>query len=554
MPVAYTAPLQGETLDMSGLMDSLKVRQAEEAARKKAIVDQMQARQKTADKMLSQVDGYDVSKLIPPLREHFKTYYNQKLEEINNFAIDDPVAARRAVQDIRTWFDTHASHNSEEVQNSRETYNSVATDPSSAAKFNENLPLYMQSAASPQSMILAQQAFEGANIVTQMGADGKVVYKSVDPETGEPAGDWSDITSWEAWANPATFTVPTQARYGKSAIQIGEGTVRDSAKAFNKDTWSRDEAYRVSQGIVEGGADNEDSAAARAWAVANLFSDAMRDNEALVTSYIQGDVNNSTYQLNSQYISDINNELVKQMAEASRFVVEEDEPTATSSDRDATIYRSDFDSSERFFLDSLQYLRTGELMETDENGVLVPLEDFEMYGGVRGTSYVLSALDTKNETIIIDNPNAGETENRIRSLQEELQGIGDQGSPEAMTIRREIQALEEGDAEPEQFEIQPKEVAFLPNGKVVLLDLSVKQTGTSYDKVKTIVLDGYRDREATQSLLQAIRRTYRDPNITLEGLQAGIVFGPQTEVENAATDVVNQTEQAAQSGGAFDDL
>jgi len=193
-------------------------------------------------------------------------------------------------------------------------------------------------------------------------------------------------------------------------------------------------------------------------------------------------------------------------------------------------------------------------MQTDENGVLVPLDDFEMYAGVKGTSYVLSALATKNETLVIDNPRAGETENQIRSLQEQLQNIEDQGSPEAMSIRREIQALEEGDAEPEQFEIQPKEIAFLPNGKIVLLDLSVKQTGTSYDKVKTIVLDGYKDREATQSLLQAIRRTYRDPNITLEGLQAGIVFGPQTEVENAANDAVNQTQEAAQSGGAFDDL
>ena len=554
MPVAYTAPLQGETLDMSGLMDSLQVRQAQEAARKKAIVDQMQARQKAADKMLSEAEGYDVSKLIPPLRDHFKTYYNQKLQDINDFATDDPVKARQAIQDIRSWFDIHAAHNSDEVQGSREAYNKVATDPSEAAKFNDQLPMYIQSAASPQSMILAQQTFEGSNIVTQMGADGKVVYKSIDPATGQPTGDWADITSWESWANPTTFTVPTQARYGKSAIQIGEGTVRDSAKAFNKDTWNRDEAYRVSRGIVEGGADNEDSAASRAWAVANLFSDAMRDNEALVTSYIQGDVNNPTYQLNGQYVSDINKELVKQMAEASRFVVEEDEIKPTSSDKDAAIYRSDFDSSENFFLDSLQYLRTGELMQTDENGVLVPLDNFEMYGGVKGTSYVLSALDKKNETLVIDNPNAGETENRISSLQEELQNIGDQGSPEAMTIRREIQALEEGDAEPEQFEIQPKEVAFLPNGKIVLLDLSVKQTGTAYDKVKTIVLDGYRDREATQSLLQAIRRTYRDPNITLEGLQAGIVFGPQTAVKNAATDVVNQTEQAAQSGGAFDDL
>jgi hypothetical protein len=557
MPVAYTAPLKsvGKT-DMSGLLNNLKAQEAAKAAQKKAVVDQMNSRQKAADKLLAETEGYDVSKLIPPLRDHFKTYYNQKLEEINNFAIDDPVAARRAVQDIANWFNTHAAHNSDEVQSSRETYNKVATDASSAAKFNEELPVYMQSAASPQSMIQAQQAFEGTNIVTQMGADGTVMYKSIDPETGEPTGDWSDITSWDTWANPATFTVPTQARYGRSAIQIGEGTVRDSVKAFNKDTWSRDEAYRVARGIVNGGIDNEDSAAARAWAVANLFTDAMRDNEGLVTAYIQGDINNQTYEMNSQYISDINKELVKQMAESSRFVVEEDEAKPTSSDRDAEIYRSDFDSRRSFVLDSVEYLRTGELMETDEDGVLVPIEDFEMYGGVKGSSYVLSALDKKKETIIIDNPRAGEENRKLADLNDEYDAIRDKESSEAQSLKRQIDqlayALGDMALEPVQFEIQPKEIGFLPNGKIVLTDLSVKQTGSQYDKVKTIVLDEFRDREAVQSILQSIRRTYRDPNITLEGLQSGIVFGPQAERENAANDAANQTQQAAQSGGPFD--
>lgn len=559
MPVAYTAPLKsvGET-DMSGLLNSLKAQEAAKAAQKKAVVDQMNARQKAADKMLAEAEGYDVSKLIPPLREHFKTYYNQKLQEINNFAIDDPVAARRAVQDIASWFDTHAAHNSEEVQTSRQTYNKVATNPAEAASFNDELPVYMQSAASPQSMIQAQQTFEGANIVTQMGADGTVMYKSIDPETGEPTGDWADITSWDAWANPTTFTIPTQARYGKSAIQIGEGTVRDSAKAFNKDTWSRDEAYRVSRGIVDGGVENEDSAAARAWAVANLFTQAMRDNEGLVTAYIGGDINSQAYQMNSQYISDINEELIKQMAEASRFVVEEDEGKKTGAEKDADIYRSDFDSRQTFVLDTVEYLRSGELMETNEDGMLVPLDNFEMYGGVKGSSYVLSALDKKGETIVIDNPRAGEEHRQLADLNEEYTSISDKNSPEAQALKRRIDqlaySLGETALEPVQFEIQPKEIGFLPNGKVVLMDLSVKKTGSQYDKVKTIVLDEWRDREAVQSILQAVRRVYRDPNITLEGLQSGIVFGPQTERQNAESDAVNQVEQAAQGGGLFDDL
>jgi hypothetical protein len=557
MPVAYTTGLSITTgADFKQTLATLGQQKKMMAEQQKAIVDQMKSRQKAADKLLSETEGYDVSKLIPPLRQHFKDYYNQKLQEINNFAIDDPVAARRAVQDIANWFNTYAAHNSDEVQSSRETYNKVATDAASAAKFNDQLPVYMQSAASPQSMIQAQQAFEGTNIVTQMGADGTVMYKSIDPETGEPTGDWSDITSWDAWANPATFTVPTQARYGKSAIQIGEGTVRDSVKAFNKDTWSRDEAYRVARGIVNGGIDNEDSAAARAWAVVNLFTDAMRDNESLVTSYIQGDINNEAYKLNSQYISDINEELVKQMAESSRFIVEEDEAKKTGAEKDADIYRSDFDSRQTFVLDSLEYLRSGELMETDEDGVLVPINNFEMYGGVNGSSYVLSALDKKGETVVIDNPRAGEENRRLSDLNERYDAIKDKSSSEAQSLMRQIDQLTYslGDMalEPVQFEIQPKEIGFLPNGKVVLMDLSVKKTGSQYDKVKTIILDQQRDREAVQTILQSIRRTYRDPNITLEGLQSGIVFGPQAELENAVNDAVNQVEQATQQGGLFD--
>jgi len=558
MPVAYTAPLKSvEGPDMSGLVNSLKAQQAAQAAQKKAIVDQMNARQKAADKMLSEAEGYDVSKLIPPLRQHFSDYYNQKLQDINNFAIDDPVAARRAVQDIANWFNTYASHNSDEVQQSRETYNAVSTDPSQAAKFNEQLPVYLQSAASPQSMIQAQQQFEGSGITTQMGADGTVMFKSVDPETGEPTGDWQDITSWELWANPTTFTVPTQARYGKSAIQIGEGTVRSAAKAFNKDSWNKNEAYRVAEGIVSGGVENEDSAAARAWAVSNLFTDAMRDNEGLVTAYIQGDINNPAYQMQSQYISDINKELVKQMAESSRFIVEEDESKKSVSEREADIFKSDFDSKQSFTLDGLEYLRTGELMETDEDGVLVPIDQFEMYSGVSGNSYVLSSLGKKKETIVIDNPRAGEEHRQLRSMEESYDSMSDKNSEEALQLKRRIDetryALGDSALEPVQFEIQPKEIGFLSNGKVVLLDLSVKKTGSQYDKVKTIVLDEWRDRDSVQSILQAIRRVYKDPNITLDGLQSGIVYGPNEQAKNTVNDAVGQVEEAVKSGGLFDD-
>ena len=160
----------------------------------------------------------------------------------------------------------------------RDAYVKVANDPSEAAKFNENLPVYQQSAATPEGSIMAQQQFEGSGITTYMGDDGTVFFKNIDPETGEETGDWSNITSWESWANPSTFQIPTQSRYGRSAIQIGESVVRESVKSSNKDVWNRSKAVKSATGLVNSGSDNEDGASARAWAVENLWGDGYRDN------------------------------------------------------------------------------------------------------------------------------------------------------------------------------------------------------------------------------------------------------------------------------------
>ena len=72
MPVAYTTALSTTPgADFNKTLATLGQQQARRAAQQKAIMDQMQARQKATDKMLSEVEGYYVSKLIPPLREHF---------------------------------------------------------------------------------------------------------------------------------------------------------------------------------------------------------------------------------------------------------------------------------------------------------------------------------------------------------------------------------------------------------------------------------------------------------------------------------------------------
>ena len=539
MPVAYTTGLSAPTpTDFNKTLATLGQQQARRAAQQKAIMDQMQARQKATDKMLSEVEGYDVSTLIPPLREHFKTYMGQKMQEIQNFAIDDPLKARMAVQDIANWFNVHSAHNSEEVQMTRDAYLKVANDPSQAAKFNENLPVYQQSAATPEGSIMAQQQFEGAGITTYMGDDGTVFFKNIDPETGEETGDWKNITSWETWANPSTFEIPTTSRYGKSAIQIGESVVRESAKAFNKDTWDRGVATKSATGIVNSGSESEDGASARAWAVENLWGDGYKNNESLVSSYITGDRDNSEYKLHEDYISNKNNELIKEMVDASRFFVEE--PDDDDDDKPTYDVRSEFDSKSEFKFNVNDLLRQGELLSFDEYGRLMNVEDMSEQD-LKGTRYTLGSLaknTRETQAIKLNNPNFGQEHKQLDALKARYDAIDNKNSANAQDLKFQIENLEYdlGDTklEPEVFDLNLNDMVFLPNGKLALMNLSYKGS-----KVKTIMLDKDNDKAQVDQIVQAIRRVYKDDSITFEKLQKGLVLGPEGESRNVIQDITS---------------
>lgn len=550
MPVAYTTALSTTPgADFNKTLATLGQQQARRAAQQKAIMDQMQARQKATDKMLSEVEGYDVSKLIPPLREHFKTYMGQKMQEIQNFAIDDPSKARMAVQDISNWFNVHSAHNSEEVQMTRDAYLKVANDPSQAAKFNENLPVYQQSAATPEGSIIAQQQFEGAGITTYMGDDGTVFFKNTDPETGEETGDWKNITSWETWANPSTFEIPTTSRYGKSAIQIGESVVHDAVKAFNKDTWTKSKAIESATGIVNSGSESEDGASARAWAVENLWGEGYRNNESLKSAYITGDINNSEYKLHSDYINNKNTELINEMVEASRFA---DKPDDDDADKPTYDVRSEFDSKSEFKFNVNDLLRQGELLSFDEYGRLMNVEDMSEQD-LKGTRYTLGSLaknTRETQAIKLNNPNFGQEHKQLDALKARYDAIGNKNSANAQDLKFQIENLEYdlGDTklEPEVFDLNLNDMVFLPNGKLALMNLSYKGS-----KVKTIMLDKDNDKAQVDQIVQAIRRVYKDDSITFEKLQKGLVLGPEGESRNVIQDLSPASNTSA---GAFDNL
>ena len=534
MPAAYTTPLPATPgADFNKTLATLGQLQARKAAQQKAIVNQMESRQKAADKLLSETQGYDVSKLIPPLRSHFNDYVQQKMAEIQGFAIDDPLKARQAVQDVANWFNIHSSHNSEEVQASRQTLNSIATNPSDAAKFNENLPVYLQSAATPQGSITAQQQFEGANITTYMGDDGTVFFKNVDAETGEQIGDWKNITSWELFANPSTFQVPTTSRYGKSAIQIGESVVREAVRAFNKDTWTRSKAIESATGIVNSGSESEDGASSRAWAVQNLWGDGYRSNESLVSAYITGDINNSEYELHKDYIKNKNADLINEMVEASRFADKKEDDKPTSEEKKERVARTEFDSKSSFSFSASELFKEGQLLAFDDMGRVLNVNDFDK-SSLEGTRYILGSLakNTKEtEAIKLNNPNYGQEHKQLNELKARYESITNKNSEAARDLQFQIDNLEYdlGDTklEPEVFDLDLSDLVFLPNNKLALMNLSYEGS-----KVKTIMLDENRDRAKVEQIIQAIRRVYNDETITFEKLQKGLVNSQQPTPSN----------------------
>ena len=387
----------------------MQQQKARKAAEQKAIVDQMQARQKASEKFLSETKGYDVSKLMPQARPLFEEYVNEKMQEIYNFSIDDPVKARGAVNDIANFFNTYSSHYTDESKTAKELHFGIGNDESEAAKYDESLAVYMQSAATPQTAIEAQQIYDGRDIVLRREG-GKIFFTNVDPATGESMGEEAELTTWDQWQNPAVFQIPTQARYGVGPAQIGAGKVYDSISKKSPDTWSREMATKESRALIAAGSVDKDANSVRAWGVENLFDESYRNDEDLFTAYITADVNNPLYVQNKDYLATIDGELVDIMVEHSKYPPkEEDESKLSSGERDERNYlRND---AKRETVNSVEGLAIDVKDPTRET--LIASEAFERFGArmsnIAGTAEVYTL--PKGLTLTnVDNPLFGVTD------------------------------------------------------------------------------------------------------------------------------------------------
>ena len=332
MPVAYTTGLSAAApTDFNKTLATVAEQQERRAAQQKAIMDQMQARQKAADKMLSEVKGYDVSKLMPQARPLFEEYVNEQMQDIYNFSIDDPLKSRQAVNNIGTFFSTYSGHYTDEAKEMKETHFSVGNDPAAAAEYDKDLEVYMQSAATPETAIEAQQVFDGKNI--ELSREGnKLFYRNRDPNTGEPVGEKSELTSWEMWQNPSAFLIPTKARYGQSPAQIGGGKILEAVKQSYPDEWNRDEAVKRSEALISSGSADKEATSARAWGAENLFGNSYKSDRDVLTAYITADVNNPIYNQNLDYFASIDKKIVDIMVENSKYAPKKQDESKLSSD------------------------------------------------------------------------------------------------------------------------------------------------------------------------------------------------------------------------------
>jgi len=494
MPVAYTTGLSTTPgADFTKTLAALQQQKARKAAEQKAIVDQMQARQKASEKLLSDTKGYDVSKLMPQARPLFEEYVNEKMQEIYNFSIDDPVKARGAVNDIASFFNTYSSHYTDESKTAKELHFGIGNDESKAAEYDESLAVYMQSAATPQTAIEAQQIYDGRDIVMRREG-GKIFFTNVDPVTGESVGEEAELTTWDQWQNPAVFQVPTQSRYGEGPAQIGAGKIYDSISKKSPVTWSREMATKESRALIAAGSVDKAANSVRAWGVENLFDDSYRNDEDLLAAYITADVNNPLYVQNKDYLATIDGELVDIMVEHSKYPPkEEDESKLSSGERDernylGTMRRETVNSVEGLAID-VQDPSTGNVIASEAFGATIQ--------GVTGTAEVYTL--PKGLTLTnVDNPLFG--------VKDEFNNVIEAGVN---------QIIEVEDVRKPMFIPASEE---FPEGIMVLRDVSVGGVPQSL-----MIFDNsdQRDRTVVQQVIQEIAKKSGQTRLTFETLANG---------------------------------
>jgi len=290
---------------------------------------------------------------------------------------------------------------------------------------------------------------------------------------------------------------------------------------------------------------------ARAWAVMNLMDETHMNNAKLTEVYMNRDKDSETWKLYQPYLEDIDNTLVKKMANASYFAPKPEDVEkprdATQKERDALARRADFDSKRMFKSDAYPW-NSGVIYHTEEGMVadITELRDGQLHAG---TEYTLTQLG-QNEYITMRNPNYGEEDRQMGELLAEknmMERNNMMNTQEYKALRDEInmlsfQKFDGKTLQPEVFDINPRHLAFLPNGNISFLDLDFDNSD-----VGTIIINEKRDYDTAQQLLSIIRKQYNDPTISFDELRAGLAYGPNG-MNKIVSDQVRASAGSAKKG------
>lgn len=555
MAYAYTTKISGdlsqETFDQTNQALQFAAQQAFQ--RKQSIAKQLKARKDQINKAVDGIEGYDLSAIIPKWRPMFQQKVAEKTAKfMEHTQQGDAVAAKQDLNELANIYNFCIGHNSDAVKDMRTALNELANDPQKLAKANKDMPVHQQLVASLEGFEQAELLFEGQNVDFKWEENSDtMLFRVMNPETGEYMGDWAPTTEWDNYANTGIYQVPTAPRSGTSAITIGETTVRANVKGRNKDLWNEAAAMESSRAIVDAGVGSEEGMSARAWAVMNLMDETHMNNAKLTEVYMNRDKDSETWKLYQPYLEDIDNTLVKKMANASYFAPKPEDVEkprdATQKERDALARRADFDSKRMFKSDAYPW-NSGVIYHTEEGMVadITELRDGQLYAG---TEYTLTQLG-QNEYITMRNPNYGEEDRQMAELLAEkdmMERNNMMNTQEYKALRDEInmlsfQKFDGKTLQPEVFDINPRHLAFLPNGNISFLDLDFDNSD-----VGTIIINEKRDYDTAQQLLSIIRKQYNDPTISFDELRAGLAYGPNG-MNKIVSDQVRASAGSAKKG------
>jgi len=555
MAYAYTTKISGdlsqETFDQTNQALQFAAQQAFQ--RKQSIAKQLKARKDQINKAVDGIEGYDLSAMIPKCRPMFQQKVAEKTAKfMDHTQQGDAVAAKQDLNELANIYNFCIGHNSDGVKEMRTALNELANDPQKLAKANKDMPVHQQLVASLEGFEQAELLFEGQNVDFKWEENSDtMLFRVMNPETGEYMGDWAPTTEWDNYANTGIYQVPTAPRSGTSAITIGETTVRANVKGRNKDLWNEAAAMESSRAIVDAGVGSEEGMSARAWAVMNLMDETHMNNAKLTEVYMNRDKDSETWKLYQPYLEDIDNTLVKKMANASYFAPKPEDVEkprdATQKERDALARRADFDSKRMFKSDAYPWT-SGVIYHTEEGMVadITELRDGQLHAG---TEYTLTQLG-QNEYITMRNPNYGEEDRQMGELLAEknmMERNNMMNTQEYKALRDEInmlsfQKFDGKTLQPEVFDINPRHLAFLPNGNISFLDLDFDNSD-----VGTIIINEKRDYDTAQQLLSIIRKQYNDPTISFDELRAGLAYGPNG-MNKIVSDQVRASAGSAKKG------